>query len=76
MKNGTIQMDSYMCQVRILMEKKLNNYYLRTLFITLFILNKLMAQVKRTYYSSGKLLTECFELNGIKNGEWKEYHEN
>lgn len=35
-----------------------------------------MAEIKRTYYKSGKLLSECFEINGVKNGEFKKYHEN
>ena len=26
-----------------------------------------MAEVKRTYYKSGKLESECFEINGKKN---------
>ena len=28
-----------------------------------------MAEVIKTYYESGKLRSECFELNGKKNGE-------
>ena len=28
-----------------------------------------MAEVKRTYYDSGALKTECFEIDGKKNGE-------
>ena len=35
-----------------------------------------MAEVKRTYYKSGKLRSEVFELNGKKNGIYKEYYEN
>ena len=34
-----------------------------------------MAEVKRTYYESGELESECFEINGKKNGEYKEYYE-
>ncbi len=33
-------------------------------------------KVKRTYYDSGKLKQEWFEINGIKQGEYKEYWEN
>ena len=28
-----------------------------------------MTEVKRTYYESGVLKSECFELNGKRNGE-------
>ena len=35
-----------------------------------------MAEVKREYYESGKLKSECFEINGKKNGEYKRYHQN
>ena len=28
-----------------------------------------MAEVKRTYYKSGELESECFEINDKKNGE-------
>ena len=35
-----------------------------------------MAEVKRTYFESGQLESECFEINGKKNGEEKTYHEN
>ncbi len=35
-----------------------------------------MAEVVRTYYSSGELLSEYFEINGIKYGEEKHYYEN
>ena len=28
-----------------------------------------MAQVKRTYHPTGELESECFEINGKKNGE-------
>ena len=34
-----------------------------------------MAEVKRTYYESGELLSEVFEINGKKNGEYKRYNE-
>ena len=27
-----------------------------------------MAEVKRTYFESGQLESECFEINGKKNG--------
>ena len=35
-----------------------------------------MAEVKRTYYPSGKLQSEVFDINGKRNGEYKEYYEN
>ena len=35
-----------------------------------------MAEVKRTYYESGALKSECFEINGKKNGEYKYYFAN
>jgi antitoxin component YwqK of YwqJK toxin-antitoxin module len=35
-----------------------------------------MAEVKRTYYSSGELKSEVFILNDKMNGEYKEYYEN
>ena len=35
-----------------------------------------MAEVKRTYYSTGELESEVFILNGKKIGEYKSYHEN
>ena len=35
-----------------------------------------MAQTVRTYYESGELRSEHFELNGKKNGEFKSYHKN
>jgi antitoxin component YwqK of YwqJK toxin-antitoxin module len=35
-----------------------------------------MAQVQRTYDKNGKLESECFEINGIKNGEGKSYYPN
>jgi hypothetical protein len=35
-----------------------------------------MAKVIRTYYSCGKLESECFELNGKEYGEYKRYHPN
>ena len=28
-----------------------------------------MAEVKRTYFESSQLESECFEINGKKNGE-------
>ena len=28
-----------------------------------------MAEIKRTYYKSDKLKSECFEINGKRNGE-------
>ena len=35
-----------------------------------------MCEVKREYYKTGELKSECFEINGKKNGEEKTYHEN
>ena len=35
-----------------------------------------MAEVNRTYYKTGELKSECFEINGKKNGEYKRYHQN
>ena len=35
-----------------------------------------MAEVVRTYYESGELESECFEINDKKNGEYKSYHPN
>ena len=32
-----------------------------------------MAEVKRTYFESGELESECFEINGKKEGEYKNY---
>ena len=34
-----------------------------------------MAEVKREYYESGELESECFEINGKKNGEFKTFDE-
>ena len=33
-----------------------------------------MAEIKRTCYPSGELRSACFELNGKKEGECKEYY--
>ncbi len=35
-----------------------------------------MATVQRKYYPSGKLEEEWFEVNGIKEGEYKYYYKN
>ena len=35
-----------------------------------------MAEVKREYYKTGELKSECFEINDRKNGEYKKYYEN
>ena len=35
-----------------------------------------MAEVKKTYYKSDKLKSECFEINGKRNGEFKSYFHN
>ena len=35
-----------------------------------------MAEVKREYYPFGELKEEWFEINGIKEGESKEYYVN
>ena len=35
-----------------------------------------MAEFKRTYYETGELKSEWFEINGKKNGEYKQYYEN
>jgi antitoxin component YwqK of YwqJK toxin-antitoxin module len=35
-----------------------------------------MAEVKRTYYTSGELESEWFEINGKMYGEYKQYYEN
>jgi antitoxin component YwqK of YwqJK toxin-antitoxin module len=33
-----------------------------------------MAEIKRTYYDNGELESECFVINGVKNGEYKIYY--
>ncbi len=34
-----------------------------------------MAEIKRTYYSNGELEEEWFEINGIMEGEHKQYYD-
>ena len=36
----------------------------------------MMTEVKRTYYSTGELRSEWFEVNEKKEGEYKSYHKN
>ena len=33
-----------------------------------------MAEVVRTYYYTGELESEVYNVNGKKNGEYKKYH--
>ena len=35
-----------------------------------------MAEVVRTYYNTGKLLSEVYMVNGKKNGIYKKYYKN
>ena len=35
-----------------------------------------MAEIKRTYYETGELLSEVFVIDGKINGEYKSYHDN
>ena len=35
-----------------------------------------MAEIKRTYYESGELKSECFMINGKKYDEYKHYYKN
>ena len=35
-----------------------------------------MGEVVKTYYETGELKTQVFEINGKKNGEYISYHQN
>ena len=40
------------------------------------IINGLKEGLWKSYYSNGKLQSECNFINGLKEGLWKSYHSN